>query len=131
MCVQEAVPKSVQSAGVCEVWALHAHRSYLAHSRPPTHTLHSPLPTPNELTPHSPPPSHTPTPLPEMNKKVYKIGVKGDESHKATTDFDVTDKVRAALRWAVRAGRGSSWDCTAHWRACNGVARQAEAGSCG
>jgi large subunit ribosomal protein L3e len=28
----------------------------------------------------------------EMNKKVYRIGVKGDASHKATTDFDVTDK---------------------------------------
>jgi Ribosomal protein L3 len=28
----------------------------------------------------------------EMNKKVYKIGKKGEDSHKATTDFDVTDK---------------------------------------
>ena len=28
----------------------------------------------------------------EMNKKVYKIGKKGDESHKATTEYDVTDK---------------------------------------
>lgn len=28
----------------------------------------------------------------EMNKKVYKIGKKGDASHKATTEFDVTDK---------------------------------------
>jgi len=28
----------------------------------------------------------------EMNKKVYRIGVKGTDSHKATTDFDVTDK---------------------------------------
>ncbi|KAK9819254.1 hypothetical protein WJX81_003352 [Elliptochloris bilobata] len=28
----------------------------------------------------------------EMNKKVYKIGLKGEESHKATTEFDVTDK---------------------------------------
>lgn len=28
----------------------------------------------------------------EMNKKVYKIGKAGQESHKATTDFDVTDK---------------------------------------
>eukprot|EP01024_Parvocaulis_polyphysoides_P040596 TRINITY_DN369_c0_g2_i1.p1 TRINITY_DN369_c0_g2~~TRINITY_DN369_c0_g2_i1.p1 ORF type:complete len:387 (-),score=59.65 TRINITY_DN369_c0_g2_i1:228-1388(-) len=28
----------------------------------------------------------------EMNKKVYKIGKKGDKSHMATTDFDVTVK---------------------------------------
>ena len=28
----------------------------------------------------------------EMNKKVYKIGKKGEESHKATTEYDVTDK---------------------------------------
>ena len=28
----------------------------------------------------------------EMNKKVYRIGVKGDASHNATTDFDVTEK---------------------------------------
>jgi large subunit ribosomal protein L3e len=28
----------------------------------------------------------------EMNKKVYKIGKKGEDSHKATTSFDVTDK---------------------------------------
>lgn len=28
----------------------------------------------------------------EMNKKVYRVGVKGDASHKATTEFDVTDK---------------------------------------
>ncbi|KAJ7292379.1 hypothetical protein O6H91_Y280900 [Diphasiastrum complanatum] len=28
----------------------------------------------------------------EMNKKIYKIGKVGDESHKASTDFDRTDK---------------------------------------
>jgi large subunit ribosomal protein L3e len=28
----------------------------------------------------------------EINKKVYKIGKKGEESHKAGTDFDVVDK---------------------------------------
>ena len=28
----------------------------------------------------------------EMNKKIYKVGLKGDASHKATTEFDVTDK---------------------------------------
>lgn len=28
----------------------------------------------------------------EMNKKVYKIGKMGEDSHKATTDYDVTDK---------------------------------------
>ena len=28
----------------------------------------------------------------EMNKKVYRVGVKGEDSHKATTEFDVTDK---------------------------------------
>jgi hypothetical protein len=28
----------------------------------------------------------------EMNKKVYKIGKKGEDSHKATTEFDVTNK---------------------------------------
>lgn len=28
----------------------------------------------------------------EMNKKVYKIGKKGEESHKATTEYDVTAK---------------------------------------
>ncbi|KAI5063196.1 hypothetical protein GOP47_0021743 [Adiantum capillus-veneris] len=28
----------------------------------------------------------------EMNKKVYKIGKAGDESHKASTEFDTTDK---------------------------------------
>ena len=28
----------------------------------------------------------------EMNKKVYRIGLKGEASHKATTEFDVTDK---------------------------------------
>lgn len=28
----------------------------------------------------------------EMNKKVYKIGKKGEDSHKATTEYDVTDK---------------------------------------
>ena len=28
----------------------------------------------------------------EMNKKVYKIGKKGEESHKASTDFDRTEK---------------------------------------
>jgi len=28
----------------------------------------------------------------EMNKKVYKIGKKGEDTHKATTAFDVTDK---------------------------------------
>ena len=28
----------------------------------------------------------------EMNKKVYRIGVKGDATHLATTDFDVTEK---------------------------------------
>ncbi len=28
----------------------------------------------------------------EMNKKVYKIGKKGEESHKATTEYDVTNK---------------------------------------
>lgn len=27
-----------------------------------------------------------------MNKKVYKIGVKGDASHTATTEYDVTEK---------------------------------------
>lgn len=27
-----------------------------------------------------------------MNKKVYKIGKKGEESHKATTEYDVTNK---------------------------------------
>ena len=27
-----------------------------------------------------------------MNKKVYKIGKKGEESHKASTDFDRTEK---------------------------------------
>lgn len=36
----------------------------------------------------------------EMNKKVYRVGVKGDASHKATTDFDVTEKV---LAWGRRA----------------------------
>jgi large subunit ribosomal protein L3e len=28
----------------------------------------------------------------EMNKKVYRIGVKGEDSHKATTEYDVTEK---------------------------------------
>lgn len=28
----------------------------------------------------------------EMNKKIYRVGVKGEESHKATTTFDVTEK---------------------------------------
>lgn len=28
----------------------------------------------------------------EMNKKVYKIGKKGEDSHKATTEYDVTNK---------------------------------------
>ncbi|KAK9829770.1 hypothetical protein WJX72_007794 [[Myrmecia] bisecta] len=28
----------------------------------------------------------------EQNKKVYKIGKKGEESHKATTEYDVTEK---------------------------------------
>jgi large subunit ribosomal protein L3e len=28
----------------------------------------------------------------EQNKKVYKIGKKGEDSHKATTEYDVTDK---------------------------------------
>ncbi len=28
----------------------------------------------------------------EMNKKVYKIGKKGADSHKASTEYDVTDK---------------------------------------
>ncbi|CAG9464690.1 unnamed protein product [Pedinophyceae sp. YPF-701] len=28
----------------------------------------------------------------EMNKKIYKLGKAGTDSHKATTDFDVTDK---------------------------------------
>ena len=28
----------------------------------------------------------------EMNKKIYKVGLKGETSHKATTEFDVTDK---------------------------------------
>lgn len=28
----------------------------------------------------------------EMNKKIYRLGVKGDDSHKATTEHDVTDK---------------------------------------
>ena len=28
----------------------------------------------------------------EMNKKVYKIGKKGEDSHKAATDFDRTEK---------------------------------------
>ena len=28
----------------------------------------------------------------EMNKKVYKIGKKGEDSHLATTEFDVTKK---------------------------------------
>ena len=27
-----------------------------------------------------------------MNKKVYKVGKKGQESHSATTEFDVTKK---------------------------------------
>ena len=27
-----------------------------------------------------------------MNKKVYKIGKKGEDSHKATTEYDVTNK---------------------------------------
>ncbi len=42
------------------------------------------------------PPCLTLSPAPlwraEMNKKVYRVGVKGDASHKATTEFDVTDK---------------------------------------
>jgi len=28
----------------------------------------------------------------EMNKKIYKVGLKGDVSHKALTDFDLTEK---------------------------------------
>ena len=28
----------------------------------------------------------------EMNKKVYKVGIKGQDSHKATTEYDMTDK---------------------------------------
>jgi len=28
----------------------------------------------------------------EINKKIYKIGKKGEDSHKATTDFDMTEK---------------------------------------
>ena len=28
----------------------------------------------------------------EMNKKIYKIGKKGEASHKATTEYDVTEK---------------------------------------
>lgn len=28
----------------------------------------------------------------EINKKVYKIGLKGDASHKATTEYDLTEK---------------------------------------
>jgi ribosomal protein L3 len=28
----------------------------------------------------------------EINKKVYRIGKKGEASHKASTEFDVTDK---------------------------------------
>ena len=27
-----------------------------------------------------------------MNKKVYKVGKKGEDSHKATTEYDMTDK---------------------------------------
>ncbi len=28
----------------------------------------------------------------EMNKKIYKIGKKGEASHRATTEYDVTEK---------------------------------------
>ena len=28
----------------------------------------------------------------EMNKKVYRVGLKGDATHMATTDYDVTEK---------------------------------------
>ena len=43
----------------------------------------------------------------EINKKVYKLGKAGEASHKATTDFDMTEKVRGgAGRGACRWRRG-------------------------
>lgn len=33
----------------------------------------------------------------ELHKKVYRVGKEGEESHKATTEFDMTEKVSAAV----------------------------------
>ena len=33
----------------------------------------------------------------EVNKKVYRVGVAGGNQHNATTEFDMTEKVRKKL----------------------------------
>lgn len=40
----------------------------------------------------------------QMNNKIFRIGLKGSDSHKATTDFDVTNKEITPMGGFVRYG---------------------------
>lgn len=48
----------------------------------------------------------------EVNKKVYKIGKKGDESHKGSTDYDRTEKGITPMGGFAHYGESFGQGCT-------------------